>query len=123
MFLGRPWGCGLCVSVAIATTVAAARAKPLRFHLAGGGARAVSGAHVGFGLRWPNFGLGPYAGFEHVFQAGNTLRPDDANILLFGLHAMFGSSGAPPETDADRDGDGIPDSRDKCPLDPEDKDG
>ena len=44
MFLGRPWGCGLCVSVAIATTGASARAEPLKFHLEGGGARAVSGA-------------------------------------------------------------------------------
>jgi outer membrane protein OmpA-like peptidoglycan-associated protein len=211
------------VCVAIATTGAAARAEPLRFHLEGGGARAVSGAqqretslgftaagavelaftravgvqlevstvtlgsgdppldptlaprsstsgqailagfrvrplaasyrgqlvspaglwldvnggvaqtgdltraafdgHLGFDFLWPNVGLGPYAGYEHVFQPDNTLRPDDASILLFGLHGMLGSIAAPPETDQDRDGDGIPDSRDKCPLDPEDKDG
>src|SRR5438445_13844710 len=40
----RPWGCGLCAFAAIGTMAAAAGADPLRFHLEGGGARAVSGA-------------------------------------------------------------------------------
>ncbi|HKQ68911.1 MAG TPA: OmpA family protein [Polyangiaceae bacterium] len=76
-------------------------------------------AHLGFDFMWEKFGAGPYVGYLHIFQPDDTLRPDDAHIALAGIHATFG--GAEPERD--RDGDGIVDSRDKCPDDPEDKDG
>jgi len=228
MFLCRPWGSGLCVSVAIWIQVATARAEPLRFHLQTGGARAISGAqqretslgfngavavelgltgalgvqielstlvlgpgdppldptlaprstagaqallagirlrpwaasyggqlvsaagfwldanggaartaglirgafdtHLGFDFVWPKVALGPYAGYQHVLQPDDTLRPDDARVLLFGLHCMLGivapiAPPAPsPPVDGDRDGDGIKDSRDACPDTPEDKD-
>src|SRR5438445_5993977 len=53
MFLGRPWGWGLCVSAAMLAISAEALAEPVRLHFEGGGARAVSGAQegeTGFGL-------------------------------------------------------------------------
>jgi outer membrane protein OmpA-like peptidoglycan-associated protein len=89
-------------------------------------------AHVGFDFVWPRVALGPYAGYAHVFQPDDTLRPDDARVLLFGLHCMLGRVAAVPPiapvqpvapVDGDRDGDGITDSHDKCPDAPEDKDG
>jgi outer membrane protein OmpA-like peptidoglycan-associated protein len=86
-------------------------------------------AHVGFDFTWPQVSLGPYVGYEHVLQPDDTLRPDDARILLFGLHVMLGRVAplapiAPiAEVERDRDGDGIVDARDKCPDAPEDKDG
>ncbi len=229
MFLCRPWGCGLCVSAAIWTQVAAAEAEPLRFHLQTGGARAISGAqqretgvgftgagavelgltgalgvqlelstvalgpgdppldptlaprstsgaqallaglrarplvasydgrvlsaaglwldanagvartgsltrgafdaHVGFDFIWPKVALGPYVGYEHILQPDDTLRPDDARVLLLGIHCMLGTVAtiAPPPpvavVDGDRDDDGITDSRDQCPDVAEDKDG
>src|SRR5262249_36893706 len=38
-------------------------------------------AHVGFDVLWDRFGVGPYAGYLHVFQPDDTLRPDDARIV------------------------------------------
>ena len=67
-------------------------------------------------------GLGPMLAWVHVFQPDDEFRPADANVLLFGVHAMydFGSEAGPI---GDRDGDGIKDNVDKCPDTPEDKDG
>jgi outer membrane protein OmpA-like peptidoglycan-associated protein len=85
--------------------------------------------HVGFDFTWPKVAVGPFVGYEHVLQPDDTLRPDDARILLFGLHLMVGSivtippPPLPPEPERDRDGDGLVDSRDQCPEAPEDKDG
>lgn len=67
------------------------------------------------------FGIGPMVGYLHVFQPNDELRPADANVLLVGVHAMFDT--AAKKRDGDRDGDGILDSVDRCPDDPEDKDG
>ncbi len=82
--------------------------------------RAAFDAHLGFDILWDKFALGPYAGYLQILQPDDTLRPDDAHVVVFGLHAMFGSV---TSEERDRDGDGIPDSRDKCPDQPEDKDG
>ncbi|HMI86296.1 MAG TPA: OmpA family protein, partial [Polyangiaceae bacterium] len=88
--------------------------------------------HIGFDFAWPKAALGPYAGYQQVLQPDDTLRPDDARMVLFGLHCMLGGMAplAPPalpapapEVERDRDGDGIADARDKCPDAPEDKDG
>jgi outer membrane protein OmpA-like peptidoglycan-associated protein len=88
--------------------------------------------HVGFDFAWPQAALGPYVGYAHVLQPDDTLRPDDASVLLVGLHCMLGAiapiapvapTAPPAEVERDRDGDGITDSRDKCPDAPEDKDG
>jgi outer membrane protein OmpA-like peptidoglycan-associated protein len=67
---------------------------------------------------WDKFAVGPYGGYLQMVQPDDTLRPDDAHLVVVGLHATFGGS-----EDRDRDGDGIPDSRDKCPDQAEDRDG
>jgi outer membrane protein OmpA-like peptidoglycan-associated protein len=66
-------------------------------------------------------GIGPMVSFVHVFQPNSEFRPDDANVLLFGVHAMydFGTE----QVIGDRDHDGILDNVDRCPDTPEDKDG
>jgi outer membrane protein OmpA-like peptidoglycan-associated protein len=43
--------------------------------------------------------------------------------LLAGLHYTYERKEAPPREEGDRDGDGLRDDVDKCPEDPEDKDG
>jgi outer membrane protein OmpA-like peptidoglycan-associated protein len=67
-------------------------------------------------------GAGPMVSFVHVFQPDDEFRPDDANVLLFGVHGLFDFGSAPP-VKGDRDHDGILDDVDRCPDTPEDKDG
>jgi outer membrane protein OmpA-like peptidoglycan-associated protein len=86
--------------------------------------RGMFDAFLGYDLLYDRgrFGIGPTAGYLHVFQSDDELRPADANVVLIGLHAMW--DGAADELGAsDRDKDGIEDAVDKCPDDPEDKDG
>src|SRR6478736_5577722 len=66
--------------------------------------------------------IGPMLSLVHVFQPDSEVRPEDANILLIGVHAMsdFGPGLNP---NSDRDHDGIMHDVDKCPDVPEDKDG
>ncbi len=66
-------------------------------------------------------GLGPMAALVHVFQPDDEFRPADANIVLFGVHAVYDFSR--PKIRGDRDKDGIYDDVDRCPDTPEDKDG
>ena len=88
----------------------------------GGLQRFMVDAAVGydFQLGGSGFSLGPAASWLHVFQPNSELRPDDANILVFGIHGAF--DGAKHRA-VDSDGDGIVDARDRCPLEPEDFDG
>jgi outer membrane protein OmpA-like peptidoglycan-associated protein len=67
-------------------------------------------------------GLGPMAAFVHVFQPDDEFRPADANVLLFGVHALY-DFGADTPVRGDRDHDGLLDDVDRCPDTPEDKDG
>jgi outer membrane protein OmpA-like peptidoglycan-associated protein len=80
-------------------------------------------AQAGFDILFDQgrLGVGPSVGLLHVFQPNDALRPDDANVLFAGLHVVF-DTGVAGVVDADRDGDGIRDSRDECPDDPEDHD-
>lgn len=67
-------------------------------------------------------GMGPMLSLVHVFQPDSALRPEDANILLLGLHVMYDfAPGLKPIGDRDRDG--IADDKDVCPDVAEDKDG
>ena len=66
-------------------------------------------------------GLGPMLAFVHVFQPNDQFRPADANLLLFGVHALYDFGNTPAK--GDRDHDGILDDVDHCPDTPEDKDG
>jgi outer membrane protein OmpA-like peptidoglycan-associated protein len=88
----------------------------------GGLFRAVVDVHAGYDflLQEGRYGIGPALGLVHVFQSDSELRPDDANIVVLGVHAMFDSS---PRVPPDRDHDGIIDRLDACPDVPEDKDG
>jgi outer membrane protein OmpA-like peptidoglycan-associated protein len=56
-----------------------------------------------------------------VFQSDDSVRPDDANLLLVGVHALF-DSGPGVRLVFDRDHDGIYDEDDRCPDQPEDRD-
>ena len=87
--------------------------------------RPVTEAEIGLDLLFSkgSLGLGPMVGWEHVFQPNKELRPEDANVLFVGVHGMFEIRLKPERYDGDRDGDGIADSIDQCPDDPEDKDG
>ena len=68
--------------------------------------------------------IGPMLSLVHVFQGDSEVRPEDANILLLGVHAMYDfGPGLNPKLVSDRDHDGIVDDIDQCPEVPEDKDG
>ena len=115
-----------------ATAGTPARFGPAGFWLAaavgpvrtGGLTRLMADAQVGYDvfLREGRFGIGPTIGLVHVFQPDDELRPADANVLFAGVHAVW-DPGVKTKTDGDRDRDGIRDSVDRCPDDPEDKDG
>ena len=94
----------------------------------GGLTRAAFDAHVGWDF-WlsEGFGLGPSIGLMYVVQPNDTVRPDDAVIGLVALRGTYypvkTDKAPPPASRVDRDADGIFDEDDKCPDDPEDKDG
>jgi outer membrane protein OmpA-like peptidoglycan-associated protein len=89
----------------------------------GGLTRPMVDAQVGFDLlyRQGRVGVGPMLGYMQVFQPDDEFRPEDANILLLGVHAMFDTA-TPARVDGDADNDGIRDSEDRCARDPEDRD-
>jgi outer membrane protein OmpA-like peptidoglycan-associated protein len=91
----------------------------------GGQGRPMLDARVGWDLLpgGGKFGIGPEVGYLYTLQPDSKVRPDDAHVLLLGLHVMFDTSTERALVDGDRDGDGIRDSVDRCPDDPEDKDG
>jgi outer membrane protein OmpA-like peptidoglycan-associated protein len=66
-------------------------------------------------------GMGPMLGWYHMFQPEDTVRPDDANVLLVGVHALY-DTGPGVRLVFDRDHDGIYDEDDRCPEQPEDRD-
>jgi outer membrane protein OmpA-like peptidoglycan-associated protein len=106
--------------------------------LTGSLARAVGEAAVGWNFRWQGVTFGPSLRYEHVVQPASELDSSDAQIALAGFEivvhdahdgqsaptgaALPGLSGELAQI-KDRDGDGIPDELDKCPDEPEDKDG
>src|SRR6188768_3240529 len=66
--------------------------------------------------------IGPMLSLVHVFQSDGQVRPDDANILLLGVHLMY-DFGPGLNPNSDRDHDGILDDVDQCPDVAEDADG
>jgi outer membrane protein OmpA-like peptidoglycan-associated protein len=89
----------------------------------GGLTRPMFDAGVGYDIAVSrSFGVGPMVGYLQVVQPDDELRPADGRVILLGIHASY----APARDDdgpGDRDGDGILDPSDRCPDDPEDKDG
>lgn len=87
----------------------------------GGLTRPLVDAELGYDFALtPCFALGPVVGLEHVFQSDDELRPDDANVLFIGVHGVWDSA---PQGPKDQDRDGIVDELDRCPTNPEDRDG
>jgi len=92
-------------------------------------------AGLGWNFDLAGFTVGPTARYLQVVETSNPLDNTDAKILLFGIELALRDPhpkgepepASPPPTESvkiqDRDGDGIPDDLDKCPDDPEDKDG
>ena len=103
--------------------------------LTGSLVRAVGEAGLGWNYHVAGLSLGPTARYVHVVQPADSLDSHDAKILLFGVEIAIrepqtgngpdqsASATAEPGKVQDRDGDGIPDNVDKCPNEPEDKDG
>jgi outer membrane protein OmpA-like peptidoglycan-associated protein len=85
--------------------------------------RAMLDAQLGYDFldRKGQLGIGPMFSFLHVFQPNGQVRPEDANILLLGVHALY-DFGPGPNPNSDRDHDGILDDVDQCPDVAEDKD-
>jgi outer membrane protein OmpA-like peptidoglycan-associated protein len=121
----------------------ATRAKGLWVEVAGGGGltgdlfRPVAEAGVGWGFPAGSVVLGPAVRYLHVFQSGSGQDGRDGKAILAGIELTLRDPQplppppppppppAPPPAEGpkDTDGDGIPDAEDKCPTDPEDKDG
>ena len=98
----------------------------------GNGAQPMVQVNLGYDIhvrgRWY---VGPYVGYTQIADLGDTLRPGDARVLLFGFQISFGEkSEAPPppllakaaprprpvvRPPTDRDGDGVADAEDACP--------
>jgi outer membrane protein OmpA-like peptidoglycan-associated protein len=78
-------------------------------------------ASAGYDLRSPIVAAGPYVGYFQMIESGESLRPEDARIVMIGVHGSLSSSER--KAVSDRDGDGIADDKDACPAAREDKDG
>ena len=86
--------------------------------------RAAFDARVGYDLfASENFRGGPSGGFLQIVETQSVARPQDARILMVGLHGAFEPVAPERNDDGDRDLDGIRDRIDGCPDDPEDLDG
>lgn len=114
-------------------------------------ARPAAAAHIGFDMHLggdgPRWDVGPFIGYEQIFEASNAAFPGDAHILMFGAHVALGPpapraksrgtetvDAAPmmpvaqlplvptevpaPPVATDLDGDGVLDLRDACPTIP-----
>ncbi len=91
-------------------------------------------AGIGYGFRIGGAALAPSVRYLQVMQPTDKLSSEDARLLLLGAELTFFDAtpaaettaatkdAAPPEP-PDRDSDGIPDARDKCPDAAEDFDG
>jgi outer membrane protein OmpA-like peptidoglycan-associated protein len=94
-----------------------------------------AGAGYGFSLR--PLVLGPTVRYLHVLQPGTGAQGADAHVALAGIELILGDprplahAEPPPPAPSlpaapaprDTDGDGIADPDDRCPTEPEDKDG
>lgn len=90
--------------------------------------RGGANVRIGMDVNAGGVAIGPHVGYLHVVEPEGGVRPEDARIALFGLHAGFLNPKkkvpAPrrrPNLDPDRDG--IVGVADRCPHQPEDRDG
>ncbi len=85
----------------------------------GGAARPSVETHLGYDLRLGRGRLdcGPFLGYAQVFQPDDTLRPEDAHLVLLGFQVGLGAKAipSPRAPRPDRDRDGVFDDVDACP--------
>lgn len=111
-------------------------ARPSGFWVAGHLGGVGTGGHVRFAAQGSlgydfrvgggRLDVGPMAGYLHILQPDDTLRPEDARIVTVGLHLALGprvekarsKDDAPKRTPSDRDHDDIVDAEDACPDEP-----
>ena len=87
-------------------------------------ARAAVDARIGYDLFSSElFRGGPHGGYLQIVETSSEVRPEDARIVMFGLHGAFEPQRKVRKAQTDRDGDGIHDGIDGCPDVPEDDDG
>lgn len=70
-----------------------------------------------------SFAIGPTVGYVLVLQTKESPRPDNANLMLAGIHGTFDFGSRVVTVEKDRDHDRILDADDQCPDVPEDYDG
>jgi outer membrane protein OmpA-like peptidoglycan-associated protein len=110
--------------------------------IAGGGGLAYTGAlarpaidaRIGYDLfAGDSLRVGPSIGFMQIVETESEVRPEDARMVLFGLHAAFEPTAAAPAPATgrrvdhhaavpvvrDEDGESVVGSLDACPADPE----
>ncbi len=79
---------------------------------------------VGADLHFKAFAVGPFAGLLQLVNVHSGVRPEDARVVLLGMHGEFERRGPPSlVVIGDRDHDGLRDDVDRCPDQPEDSDG
>ena len=88
----------------------------------GDNSRAVASCDLAYDVASEGTSLGPFFGYRHLFQPNDRLRPEDAHLFVVGLQGSV-TAGSEPATDDDWDKDGIVNAVDRCPREPEDKDG
>jgi OOP family OmpA-OmpF porin len=83
--------------------------------ITGGEPRATVDTHLGYDFRVGRgrLDVGPFLGYVQVFEPDNALRPEDAHIVLGGLHVALGAPRPKPR--GDRDLDTVFDDEDACP--------
>ena len=84
-------------------------------------------ARVGYDLTRDALRIGPYGGLLQIIETASVVRPEDARIIVFGIHAAYDpppqrSPALPAAVDGDRDRDGYPNDSDGCPDQAEDFD-
>jgi outer membrane protein OmpA-like peptidoglycan-associated protein len=119
----------------------ASRAKGLWLELAGGGGLTGSNFHptaeagLGYGFAAGPVVLGPALRYLQIIQGSSGFTHEDAKIALLGIEVTWfdpqpqppppppPAPPAPAPAPVDSDGDGLLDPDDRCPKEPEDKDG
>jgi outer membrane protein OmpA-like peptidoglycan-associated protein len=96
-------------------------------------ARAALDAGLGWAIPSGPVTLGPVVRYVQVLEPDGGLDGRDARLLVLGVEVGFARrrpeplpvavAAAPPPPPGDADHDGIPDDADRCPTDPEDRDG